>query len=194
VLPVALDAWGADLAVGCTYKFLNGGPGSPAFAYVRAEHQDALGQPVWGWIGRRDPFTMGPGYEPAPGLMSFVSGTPPILPMVPLRCSLDVLEEAGMAAVRAKSVALTSFAIEICDALLAPHGVTVASPRDAGRRGGHVTLRHEAFRALLDPLWERGVLLDFREPDCLRIGVSPLMTTFAEVHRGMGVVAELLRG
>jgi kynureninase len=192
VLAAELDAWGADLAVGCTYKYLDAGPGSPAFGYVRAEHQAALRQPVQGWLGRRDPFTMGPGYEPAEGMLRFISGTPPILSMVPLAAALDVIEEAGMAAIRAKSVALCEYAIEIVDALLAPHGVTVVSPRDAARRGSHVTLRHERFRELLDPLWEAGVLLDYREPDCLRIGLSPLTTTFAEVHRGLAAVARLL--
>jgi kynureninase len=192
VVEVALDDWRADLAVGCTYKYLNGGPGSPAFGYVRAGHQDVLRQPVQGWIGRRDPFTMGPGYEPADGLRRFVSGTPPVLAMVPLACSLDVLEEAGVAAIRAKSIALGDFAIELADALLAPHGVTVASPRDGARRGGHVTLRHGAFRDLLDGLWADGVIADFREPDCLRIGLSPLQTTFAEVHRGLALIADRL--
>jgi kynureninase len=193
-LPVELDAWGADLAVGCTYKYLDAGPGSPAFGYVRAEHQAMLRQPVQGWLGRRDPFTMGPGYEPADGMLRFISGTPPILSMVPLACALDVIEEAGMAAMREKSVALCEYAIEVTDALLAPHGVTVASPRDSARRGSHVTLRHERFRDLLDALWEAGVLVDFREPDCLRIGLSPLTTTFAEVHRGLAVVAARLAG
>src|SRR3954471_10268176 len=192
VVEVALDDWGADVAVGCTYKYLDAGPGSPAFGYVRASHQATLRQPVQGWIGRRDPFTMGPGYEPAEGMLRFVSGTPPILSMVPLAAALDVIEEAGMAAVRAKSVALCEYAIELVDALLAPHGVTVASPRDGARRGGHVTLRHERFRELLDPLWAAGVLLDFREPDCLRIGLSPLTTSFAEVHRGLAAVAGML--
>ena len=192
VLPVELDAWGADLAVGCTYKYLNAGPGSPAFAYVRAGHQAALRQPVQGWLGRRDPFTMGPGYEPAEGMLRFISGTPPILSMVPLAGALDVIEEAGIPAIREKSVALTEFAIELTDALLAPHGVTVASPREIARRGGNVTVRHDRFKELVDPLWEAGVLLDFREPDCLRIGLSPLTTSFAEVHRGLAVVAERL--
>ena len=192
VLAAELDAWGADLAVGCTYKYLDAGPGSPAFAYVRAEHQAALRQPIQGWLGRRDPFTMGPGYEPAEGMLRFISGTPPILSMVPLAGALDVIEEAGMPAIRAKSVALCEFAIELTDALLAPHGATVASPRDSARRGSHVTLRHERFRDLVDALWEAGVLLDFREPDCLRIGLSPLTTTFAEVHRGLTAVERML--
>jgi kynureninase len=189
---VALDAWGADLAVGCTYKYLNGGPGSPAFGYVRAEHQDVLQQPIWGWLGRRDPFAMGPGYDPAPGLTSVISGTPPILGMLPLVTSLDLIEEAGIAAVRAKSVAMTEYALEVVDALLAPLGVTVVSPRDSARRGGHVTVRHTAFRDLMDELWERGVLADFREPESIRVGLSPLSTSFAEAHRGLVVLAELL--
>ena len=191
-VPIALDEWGADLAVGCTYKYLNGGPGSPAFAYVRAEHQDVLQQPIWGWLGRADPFAMGPGYEPAAGLTSVVSGTPPIVGMVALDTSLDLIEEAGIAAIRAKSVAMTEYALELVDALLAPHGVVVASPRDSARRGGHVTVRHAAFRDLMGPLWERGVLADFREPESIRIGLSPLSTSFAEAHRGLAVLAALL--
>src|SRR4051794_12202627 len=194
VVEVALDDWGADLAVGCTYKYLNGGPGSPAFAYVRAAHHAALRQPVQGWIGRRDPFTMGPGYEPAEGLRRFLSGTPPVLAMVPLACSLDVIEAAGIAAIRTKSIALGDYAIELADALLAPHGVRLASPREGARRGGHVTLRHGAFRAMVDGLWRDGVLVDFREPDCLRAGLSPLTTTFAEVHRGFAALAARLAG
>jgi kynureninase len=192
VVPVELDAWGADLAVGCTYKYLNAGPGSPAFAYVRAEHQGGLRQPIQGWLGRRDPFTMGPGYEPAEGMLRFISGTPPILSMVPLAGALDVIEEAGIEAIRAKAIALTELAIELTDALLAPHGVTIVSPRASARRGSNVTIRHERFREILDPLWEAGVLVDYREPDCLRIGLSPLTTSFAEVHRGLRVLAGLM--
>jgi kynureninase len=189
---VLLDDWGADLAVGCTYKYLNGGPGSPAFGYVRAEHQDVLQQPIWGWLGRRDPFTMGPGYEPAAGLQSVVSGTPPILGMLPLDASLDLIEEAGMPAIRAKSVALTEFALDAVEALLAPHGARVASPRESASRGGHVTVRHPAFRDLMGPLWARGVLADYREPESIRIGMSPLSTSFAEAHRGLTILAVLL--
>ena len=151
-----------------------------------------LRQPIWGWMGRRDAFAMGPGYEPAPGLRSFLSGTPPVLAMVPLACGLDLLEEAGIAAVRAKSVALTDYAIELADALLARHGVAVASPRDSGRRGSHVTLQRTGFRGLVEPLWRRGVLPDYREPDCIRIGLSPLSTSFREVHRGLAALAELV--
>lgn len=189
---LALDDWGVDLAVGCTYKYLNGGPGSPAFAYVRTGLQEALRQPIWGWMGRRDAFTMGPGYHPAPGVRSVLSGTPPILGMVPLMTALDLLEEVGMPAVRAKSVQLTELALELADAWLRPLGVEVASPTDSARRGGHITLRQAGFRELLEPLWERGVIPDYREPDSIRIGLAPLSTSFVEVHRGMGALRDLL--
>jgi kynureninase len=184
-VPVALDAWGADLAVGCTYKYLNGGPGSPAWAYVARRHHGLLRQPIWGWIGRRDAFDMGPGYEPADGIRSFISGTPPILAMVPLDASLDVVEEAGIDAIRDKSVALTELVVEMADELLAPLGVEVWSPRDPAARGGHVTLRRKGFREVTATLWEQGVIPDYRDPDGLRIGVSPLSTSFAEVAVGM---------
>ncbi|QGN56832.1 kynureninase [Nostocoides sp. HKS02] len=184
-VPVALDEWGADLAVGCTYKYLNGGPGSPALAYVATRHHGHLRQPIWGWIGRKDAFEMGPGYDPADGIRSFISGTPPILAMVPLEASLDLVEEVGIEAIRAKSVALTEFVIRLADQLLVPLGVEVASPRDAATRGGHVTLRRKGFREITAALWAQGVIPDYRDPDGLRIGVSPLSTSFAEVAVGM---------
>jgi kynureninase len=191
-VPVALDAWAADVAVGCTYKYLCGGPGSPAFGYVRRDLQDTLRQPVQGWIGRHDPFAMAQGYEPAAGIRSVLSGTPPVFAMLPLLAGLDLLEEAGIPAVRAKSVRLTRFALELTDDWLAPHGVRVVSPRADARRGGHVTLRRAGFRAVLDGLWERGVLPDYREPDGIRIGLSPLSTSFAEVQDGLRVLRELV--
>jgi kynureninase len=189
---VALDDWGADLAVGCTYKYLNGGPGAPAFAYVRRDLQGRLQQPVWGWIGRRDAFVMGPGYEPAPGIRSVLSGTPPILAMVPLLAYLDVLEQVGMPAVRAKSVQLTAYALELVDAWLPD--VDLVSPREPAQRGGHLTLRRPGFRDVLGPLWEQGVIPDFREPDDLRLGLAPLSTSFVEVHDGMAALRDAVRG
>jgi kynureninase len=189
---LALDAWGVDLAVGCTYKFLNGGPGSPAFGFVRRDLHGVLRQPIHGWMGRHDPFTMGPGYLPATGIRQVVSGTPPILAAVPLLAALDLLEEAGIAAARAKSVALTDFAVELVDAWLAPRGVELVSPREPQCRGGHVTIRRPGFRATVDALWERGVLPDYREPDAIRIGPAPLSTSFTEVHDGLAVLRDLL--
>ena len=182
----------ADLAVGCTYKYLNGGPGAPAFAYLREGLQDELRQPIHGWMGHRASFEMGLGYEPAAGVRALLSGTPPILSMVPLHANLDMLASAGIAAVREKSVLLTSYALELADEWLTPKGVEVVSPRSAALRGGHVTLRKPGFEALLDKLWDGGVIPDYRRPDGLRIGPAPLSTSFTEVHTGLSLVRDLL--
>ncbi|MBD3946764.1 kynureninase [Nocardioides ganghwensis] len=190
-VPVALDEWDADLAVGCTYKYLNGGPGSPAFGYVNTRLQGELTQPIQGWMGHADPFLMGPGYTPAPGMRRFISGTPPILGMVAMQSMLELVEEAGIDAIRAKSVALTSYAVELADATLPE--VTLASPRDAALRGGHVTLHHDRMREVTARLWRRDVIPDYRDPGGLRIGLSPLSTSFDEVERGIAAVAEALR-
>lgn len=192
VLPVELDAWGVDLAVGCTYKYLNGGPGAPAFAYVRADLQERLASPIQGWMGAADVFAMGPAYEPGPGMRRFVSGTPPILGMLPVRDMLDLIEEAGIDAIRQKSLRLTAFVADWAEEHLAGLGVRVVGPRDPDRRGGHVTLAHPRMREVTAALWERGVIPDFRFPDGLRIGLSPLSTTFSEVEAGLGAVREEL--
>ena len=187
---IEADAWGFDLAVGCTYKYLNGGPGSPAFAYVAARHQSALAQPIQGWMGSADVFAMGPEYTPAPGMRRFLSGTPPIVGMLALQDTLTLIDEVGIAAIREKSVALTEFAIRLSDALLSPLGVTVASPRDAAERGGHVTLQHPSMRAVTARLWAEDVIPDYRDPGGLRIGLSPLSTSFAETLDGMIAVRD----
>ncbi len=191
-VPVELDAWDADLAAGCSYKYLNGGPGAPAFVYVARRLQGELRQPIQGWLGAADPFLMGERYEPAEGVRRFTSGTPPVLGMLPIADMLALLDEAGMPAVRAKSEALTAFAVEVADALLAPLGVRLDSPRDPARRGSHVMLGHPRFGELVERLWARGVIPDFRPPDGLRIGLSPLSTSFVEVHAGLSVVGEEL--
>ncbi len=189
-VPVELDRWGVDLAVGCTYKYLNGGPGSPALGYVAARHHGVLQQPVWGWLGRRDAFLMEQGYVPAEGIRSALSGTPPILGMVPLETYADLLETVGIEAIRAKSLALTDFALEIIDADLVPLGVAVESPRDHARRGGHVTVRREGFREVTAALWAQGVIPDYRDPDAIRIGLAPLSTSFTEVAVGLAALRD----
>lgn len=191
-VPVELDAWGADLAAGCTYKYLNGGPGSPAFGYVRADLQGELVQPIQGWMGSDRPFEMGPAYAPHAGVRRFLSGTPAIVGMLAMQDMLDLVGEAGLGAVRAKSVALTRFALELVDDLLVPLGVRVASPRDDERRGSHVTVDHDAFADTLPLLWERGVIPDFRRPNGLRLGLSPLSTSFDEVRVGVEAVRDAL--
>ncbi len=190
-VPIALDEWDADLAVGCTYKYLNGGPGSPAFGYVNARLLDELTQPIQGWMGHADPFLMGPGYTPARGIRRFISGTPPILGMVAMQSMLELVDAAGMESIRAKSVALTSYAIEVADATLPE--VSVTSPRDPALRGGHITLHHDRMREVTARLWARDVIPDYRDPGGLRIGLSPLSTSFAEVEAGLAAVGEELR-
>ncbi|TFV49574.1 kynureninase [Blastococcus sp. TF02A-35] len=188
-----LDADDVDLAVGCSYKFLGGGPGAPAFGYVARRLQDELVQPIPGWMGHAEPFAMGPDYVPAEGIRRLLSGTPPILSMIPVEDTLGLIGRAGMPAVRQKSVLLTEFAITVADQVLAPLGVTVASPRDAARRAGHVTLEHPAMRDVVEELWRRGVVPDFRRPRGLRIGLSPLSTGFAELATALAHVEQVIR-
>jgi kynureninase len=182
---LALDADGADLAVGCTYKYLNGGPGAPAYMYVRRELQPQLRQPIWGWLGRRDTFEMAPGYEPAAGMTGLLSGTPPILSLAAVDEGVRVVAEAGIDAIREKGIALTELAIALADAVLAPAGVTVASPREPARRGAHVALAHPNARELCVTLLDEGVVVDFRRPDVIRFGLSPLTTRFVDVWDGV---------
>ena len=187
-----LDAAGVDFAAGCTYKYLNGGPGSPAFAYINSRHLPGLNQPIWGWMGRKDAFEMAAGYEPAPGIRGFLSGTPAIFGMIAMQGTLDLIEEAGMRALREKSLKLTAFAVELHDAWLAPRGVILATPRDPARRGSHLTVDHPDFREMTAKLWEQDVIPDFRAPHGIRIGLSPLSTSFAEVYRGVAAIRDLL--
>lgn len=191
-VPLQLDDWGVDLAVGCTYKYLNGGPGSPALAYVRSELQSRLRQPIWGWMGAADPFGMTEAYEPAGNIRRFITGTPPILAMQPLKDMVELIAEAGMDAVRAKSVALTEHAIRLADERLAPLGARLASPRDPDARGSHITVDHDRFAEVTARLWELGVIPDFRPPNGLRIGLSPLSTSFAELEAGIDAIATAL--
>jgi kynureninase len=192
-VPVELDGWEVDLAIGCTYKYLNGGPGAPAFGYVRSDLQKVLQQPIHGWMGSADVFLMGPEYKPAAGMRGFLSGTPPILGMLAMQDTLEMIEDRGIQALRTKSLALTDFAIELADEWLAPLGATLASPREHERRGGHVTVQHPAMRQVTAMLWERGVIPDYRDPGGLRIGLSPLSTSFQETYDGMVAVRDALR-
>ncbi|MFF8469416.1 kynureninase [Streptomyces griseus] len=188
-VPVDLDAAGVDLAVGCTYKYLNGGPGAPAFLYVRRELQDLLAQPIWGWYSQRDQFAMGPDYQPAQGIGRFLTGTPSVLAASAVETSVAVLAEAGIERIRAKSTALTSYFIELADAYLADHGFALASPREADARGGHVTLTHpDAYRICRVLIEQESTVPDFRTPDGLRVGLSPLTTRFIDVWNAVDAV------
>lgn len=184
-VPIDLEGSGVDMAVGCTYKYLNGGPGCPAFLYVRREHQHLL-QPLWGWFGRKDQFRMGPGYDPAGGITRYLAGTPPIVSMATLEASLSVIEEATIPEIRRKGAALTEMMLELHDSWLAAHGVTLGTPRDPDRRGAHVAFRHEHGYRISRALIERhGVIPDFREPDIVRYGVSSLYTRYEDVWQAM---------
>ncbi len=181
VVPIDLGDAGADLAVGCTYKYLNGGPGAPAFLYVRADLQDELQQPIRGWFGHRDMFAFEPGYRPAAGVDRFTVGTPPILSLVAAEAGIESVAAAGIDAVRAKSVALTELIVDRHDAWLAPLGFTLGSPRDPARRGGHVAIRHSDAEAITTAAVASGVVADFRSPDSIRLAPSPLYTRFVDV-------------
>ncbi|HEV7931327.1 MAG TPA: kynureninase [Actinomadura sp.] len=179
VVPVGLDAGGADLAVGCTYKYLGGGPGAPAYLYVRRELQETLRQPIWGWFGQRDQFAMGPDYDPVPGIERFLCGCPPIISMTAAQPGIDVLIEAGIEAVRAKSRLLTELILAIAAERLP--GLRCASPSTSERRGGHVTFEHPDARRLVAGLADRQVIVDHLEPDRIRFGPGPLATRFVDV-------------
>ncbi len=191
-VPTDLDAWEVDLAAGCTYKYLNGGPGSPAFCYVAERHLDTFAQPIQGWMGNTDPFLMGPDYRPVPGIRRFLSGTPAIVGMLAIQDMIALIDEVGIDSVRKKSEQLTSYAAELADEHLASYGVTLASPRDPAQRGGHLTLQHPRMREVVEALWTRDVIPDYRDPGGLRVGLSPLSTSYDEVERGMTVVQETL--
>lgn len=192
VIPTELDACGVDLAVGCTYKYLNGGPGSPAFAYVNARHHGVLRQPIQGWMGAGDVFAMSSAYAPADGIRQFISGTPPVLGMLAMQGMLDLIEEATMNAVRTKSKTLTDLVVRAFDEVLAPLGVRLLSPRNAAHRGGHVTIGHPDFGDVTKQLWADGVIPDFRFPDGIRLGLSPLSTSHAEALSGVMAVRDAL--
>ncbi|HET9522493.1 MAG TPA: kynureninase [Candidatus Limnocylindrales bacterium] len=191
-IEVDLEAAGTDLAVGCTYKYLNGGPGAPAWLYVRERLQGELRNPIQGWFGQRDQFAMGQGYDPEPGIRSWLVGTPGILGLAAAEAGIRLVAEAGMAAIRAKGVALTEFAIALVDERLARLGFGVGSPREAARRGAHVAIRHLQANELTTALIARGVIPDFREPDSIRFGLSPLTTSFADVAAGVDALEALV--
>ncbi len=185
-VPVHLGDAGADLAVGCTYKYLNGGPGSPAFLYVRRDWQSLLRQPIWGWFGQRDQFLMGPGYDPVERIDRFLVGTPPVLSLAAVQPGLELICRAGVDRLRRKGVLLGELVVALADRWLAPQGFRLASPRDPLRRGGHVSLAHPQAWPVCQALASRaGVVCDYRVPDRLRIAPVPAYTRFVDVWDAM---------
>ncbi len=192
VMEVGLNAAGADLAVGCTYKYLNGGPGAPAFIFCAARHLDAVSQPLSGWWGHARPFDFRRGYAPDPGIRKFLCGTQPILSLRAAEAGLALAAEADLAAVRAKSEALTSRFAELAEVVGAPHGLALASPRDATERGSQVSLTHPQGYAIVQALIARGVIGDFRAPDILRFGFAPLYLRHEDVVAAARALGEVL--
>lgn len=185
-VPIELEAAGADLAVGCTYKYLNGGPGAPAYLYVRRSLQEGLRSPVQGWFGQHDQFAMERPYDPEPGIARFLAGTPPILDLTAVEAGIELIAEAGPRALGAKGQALTELIVELHDAWLAPLGFALGTPRDPARRGAHVSLRHADAWSICVALRERRrVVTDFRGPDSVRLGVPALYTRFVDVFEAM---------
>lgn len=188
VLEVDLNGCNADLAVGCGYKYLNGGPGAPAFLFVARRHQASLVSPLSGWFGHARPFAFEDGYDPAPGIARFACGTPPLLSLAALEVGVDLALEAGSPAAAAKARALGDlFIARVGDTL------TLESPAEGARRGGHVAFRHPDAYAIVQCLISRGVIGDYREPDTMRFGLSPLPLSYAEVARAADLLVEVVR-
>jgi kynureninase len=192
-LPIELDTYDVDLAIGCTYKYLNGGPGSPAFLYVRKNLQDQISSPIWGWWGQNDPFTFSLDYEPAPGIVRFLTGTQPILSILAMEAALEPLIKAGMTNLRRKSIQMSEYLIYLADSLLIPSGFSLGSPRNPNFRGSHVSFRHkEGYRINQALIAAMNVIPDFREPDNIRLGLSPLYTTFTEIWEAVNRVYKIM--
>lgn len=191
-LPVELDATGTELAVGCTYKYVNAGPGSPAFAYVRADLQRELRQPIWGWFGQREMFVMGPNYDPVEGIGQFVAGTPSILGLAALDAAVEVLADAGIAELRQKGMALVDYASDLIESRLGEFGVVLGGPRPPEHRGSHVSMHHPDAYSLGEELAKEGVMGDTRPPDLLRFGLAPAYTRFVDVWDAIDKLANLL--
>lgn len=191
VLPLELDEWQVDMAVGCGYKYLNGGPGAPAFLYLAQRHHDHARQPLSGWMGHAQPFAFDPVYEPAGGVQRYLAGTPGILGMTALDVALDLFEDLDIDQVRERSIALTQAFIDALAALRL-EGVSVLTPTDPAQRGSQVSIAHEKSWAISQALIARGVMVDFRAPDVIRFGFSPLYNRFADVGAAIDVLSRVL--
>ncbi len=187
VLELDLPGAGVDLAVGCTYKFLNGGPGAPAFVYVSQRIHEQVTQPIWGWFAQADQFAMERSFDPRPGVGRMLNGTPPVLGLTAAREGIRLSVEAGIGAIAEKARALTGFGIDLADQF----GFENVTPRDPARRGGHVAIRHPDARQLHEALGERKVIIDRRDPDILRFGMSPLTTRYVDVFDAFTVLSAL---
>ena len=190
-VPAELDRWAVDLAVGCTYKYLNSGPGAPGWLYVRRDLQTELRQPIQGWFGQADQFVMGPRYRPAPGIGRYLTGTPGIVALRAVDAAVSVTEEAGIEALWAKSQRLTALLVELTDRHLAPLGARLATPRAPAHRGAHVSVAHDRAWPWCRTLIDRGrVVGDFRAPDVIRLGPAPLYTRYVDCVDAVAAMVE----
>lgn len=191
-MPLHLSALNVDFAVGCGYKYLNGGPGAPAFVYVAERHQDKAVQPLTGWFGHKSPFTFDSSYQPAQGIGRQLCGTPAVISMAALEVGLDLMLEADLGLVRQKSVALCSLFVDLVQQKCSEFGFRLASPSEPSERGSQICLAHKHGYPILQALIARGVIGDFRAPDILRFGFTPLYTRFRDVWEAVGHLREVM--
>jgi kynureninase len=192
-VPIGLDDCNADFAIGCTYKYLNGGPGAPAFLYVNKAIQEKLSSPIWGWWGQKNPFDFDLEYQPAPGAQRFLVGTQPMISLLTMEAALEPTLQAGMDSIRAKSILITDYASFLTQELLAPFGFSLGSPTDSAQRGSHISIRHaDGYRINRALIEEMNVIPDFREPDNIRLGFAPLYTSFADVWEGFDRIKRVM--
>ncbi|TAL92049.1 MAG: kynureninase [Paraburkholderia sp.] len=191
-VPVDLNGANADYAVGCTYKYLNGGPGSPAFVWVAARHQNAFSQPLSGWWGHRAPFEMNPTYQPDDGVGRFLCGTQPMVSMALVESGLDVFLQTDMQAIRKKSLALTDLFIELVESRCREFPLTLVTPREHAQRGSHASFEHPDGYEVMQALIARGVIGDYREPHVLRFGFTPLYTRYVDVWDAVETLRDVL--
>ena len=186
--PIEVADAGVELAVGCTYKFLNGGPGSPGFSYVAGDLIERIDEPIHGWFATSDQFEMGPEFSPRPDVGRLRIGTPNVLSLIGAQCGIEVTAEAGIGAIRAKSIELGRFGLAVCDEL----GLTTSTPRDDARRGGHLCVHDPQAASIVEQLAaDHRIVGDFREPDVIRLGCSPLTTRYSDIARALTTIADL---
>jgi kynureninase len=191
-VPLDLHAAQADFAVGCTYKYLNGGPGAPAFIWVPERHHAAFAHPLSGWWSHASPFAMAPSFAPADGIVRALCGTQPVVSLALVECGLEIFEETSMQALRAKSLALTDLFIELLESRCGGHPLGLVTPREHARRGSQVSFTHPHGYAVMQALIERGVIGDYREPHIMRFGFTPLYTSFADVWDAVEILKDIL--
>jgi len=191
-VPVDLNGAQADYAVGCTYKYLNAGPGAPAFLWVAPQHRDTFSQPLSGWWGHRAPFAMHPEYQPEQGIGRFLCGTQPMISMALVECGLDIFAQTDMAAIRRKSLALTDLFIALLEQRCAAFPLQIVTPREHAQRGSHVSVEHPEGYQVMQALIARGVIGDYREPRVLRFGFTPLYTRFVDVWDAVEILRDIL--